>query len=618
MPITNTIPSHSFLGLSRFPLLSKISSQGWLYIGLLLVSLFLRLVWLDRLPVALTHDEVFYANQARALSISGTDQSGSWTPMSLTSAHPLFAEWPGVMMVPGFWVAPSMPLAAYRFSYAVLGAFMPVLLAIISWQLFQKRKLSLIVMCLAIVNPWMFQMSRHGFDIQFSLFFYLSGLALILSVKSWWRLLALPLFFVGFMQYQGGKVLLVPLVLATFGYLIARARKSVGVETFSGLAAMALILISSFAMVGWFWRNLQAQSAQSRTNDLVIFNSEFLAKQVDAQRMAAIQNPFNPFVFNKGTVLGLEMMTQFVRSFDLVQFFVKGEPLRNPTTVWTHGLFYFIDALLLGIGFIWVMVNPRWRAQGWFLLSLVVFGTLPQVLNNKDTWIYLRLGLIYPILVIFASLGFYFAWKFMRPKWFIQSALIGLYSASVLFFGYHYLFIAPVHATTDKYFVERVLASYIKRLPADQKVTVLADESRFVFEELVFYNQYLVSENIDVMRQAFTSLDFEIDNLRVDTDCFDPATVIDTLVIKDPSVAICSSDKGQVAGITTDFEKLTDYPAAVIRSPYSGENRFTIVNDLLCGKVAADTNKPLDWQTMQVEQLNNDDFCQAFIVKAVK
>jgi hypothetical protein len=271
--------------------------------------------------------------------------------------------------------------------------------------------------------------------------------------------------------------------------------------------------------------------------------------------------------------------------------------------------------VLIVIGLIWVPVNHRWRLQGLLLATLVVLGTLPQVLNNKDMWIFLRLGLVYPILIIFVALGFYFIWKYLRPRWLVQTLLVGVYSCSVFYFVYHYIFVAPVHATTDKYFVERILASYIKRLPIDQKVVVLADESRFVFEELVFYNKEIVPANLTSINQAFSTNQFEVNNLRVDTECYDPAVLGDTLIIKDPSVALCSEDKGQVAGASTDPESLTDSPPAVIRSPYSGENRFYIVNDMLCGKIAGETNRPLDWETIQVETISNEAFCQSFIVK---
>lgn len=609
------VPSHSLIAFARLSFLTRLPEYVITYGVLLLVTLALRLMWLNQVPVAITHDEVFYANQARALSISGTDLSATWSPLSLTSSHPLFAEWPGVVMVPGFWLFPNQPFLAYRFSYAVLGSVVPLLLAYICWQLFKKQKLSLIVFCLAAVNPWLFQVSRHGFDVLFTLVFYLAGLAVILGAKGYAKLWAAPILAIGFFQYQGGKVLLVPLLVLTAMYLVARARYEKGFERVSGIVSSVLLVIAGIGLTIWFWLHLSSQIAATRSSDVVLFNNAFLTQEAAKAQFDVLRNPFSRVVFNKGTILIGELYNQLVRSFDLVQLFVTGEPLRNPTTVWSHGLFYAIDAILIGIGLMWVTVDRRWRIQGLFVLSLAVVGTLPQVLNSKDMWIFLRLGLTYPMLIIMAALGFYFLWKYLKPNWFAQRLLIMMYLAGVGYFGYHYFMVAPVLATTDKYFAERVVASYAARLPENKKIEVLGDQSRFIFEEMIFYTKSITKESLPMIQQNMAKDELSVGNLTVSTSCYDESKVNDTVIIKDSSVATCGSDPSQVTGQTGKVLGASDLKSSVIRSPYSGENRFYVVNDELCGDNAAAINKRLDWQTIQVEELSDTDFCQAFIVK---
>lgn len=615
MPMSIKVPSHSLIAFARFSFLTRLPEYVITYGILLVVTLGLRLIWLHQIPVAITHDEVFYANQARALSISGTDLSATWSPLSLTSSHPLFAEWPGVVMVPGFWLFADQPFMAYRFSYAVLGSVVPLLLAYICWQLFKKQKLSLIVFCLAAVNPWLFQVSRHGFDVLFTVVFYLSGLAIILGARGYAKWWSAPLLLTGFFQYQGGKVLLVPLLLLTLLYLLARARYEKGFERLSGIIATAALVVASIGLTVWFWLHLSSQIAATRSSDVVLFNNAFLAQEAAKAQFDVLRNPLSRVVFNKGTILVGELYNQLVRSFDLVQLFVTGEPLRNPTTVWSHGLFYAVDAVLIIIGLMWVTVDRRWRIQGLFVLSLAVVGTLPQVLNSKDTWIFLRLGLTYPMLMIMAALGFYFLWKHFKQSWIAQRLLIAVYVMSVGYFGYHYFMVAPVLATTDKYFAERVVASYAARLPEGKKIEVLGDQSRFIFEEILFYNKSITKSSLSTIQENIAKDQLVAGNVTVSTSCYDESRVNEMVIIKDSSVATCGSDPSQVTGQTGKVLGASDLKSSVIRSPYSGENRFYVVNDELCGDNAAAINKRLDWQTIQVEELSDADFCQAFIVK---
>src|SRR3989344_1585560 len=62
-----------------FPLIQK---NLFLAVFLLIVSLSLRVFWLDKFPVGIVHDNMIFSLNARAVYFTGTDVSGLWHPLS--------------------------------------------------------------------------------------------------------------------------------------------------------------------------------------------------------------------------------------------------------------------------------------------------------------------------------------------------------------------------------------------------------------------------------------------------------------------------------------------------------------------------------------------------------
>jgi hypothetical protein len=51
---------------------------------IMILSLFLRLLWLDRIPTGISDDELGFIINAKAVFLTGKDISGVWSPFSLT------------------------------------------------------------------------------------------------------------------------------------------------------------------------------------------------------------------------------------------------------------------------------------------------------------------------------------------------------------------------------------------------------------------------------------------------------------------------------------------------------------------------------------------------------
>ena len=151
------------------------------------------------------------------------------------------------------------------------------------------------------------------------------------------------------------------------------------------------------------------------------------------------------------------------------------------------------------------------------------------------------------------------------------------------------------------------MASYVQRVSDQQQVLVLADQSRFIFEEILFYNNFITKENAAQIAESIQTEKYRIQNITVDTTCIDSTDTTQKTTIVDNSVAICETD-------TTDGPGTKLEPSAVVRSPYSGTEVFTIFNDTLCVGNTSEITPALTFDVLDVESLSNEKFCQTYIV----
>ncbi|HEX7017956.1 MAG TPA: hypothetical protein VF209_03560 [Patescibacteria group bacterium] len=559
---------------------------------------------IDSIPPVISHDEIYYVNEAQTVALSGSDLSGQWHPWHLTPSHPLFAELPGTVMSAGFILFPNAPFMAAKFVYLLAGTLLPLVLAGIVLELTKHRPTALITLILATVNPWLFQFSRMGFDSLLSLFFYFLACYVFLHFHDWKKyFLASLLLMLGFLQYQGLKVVLPPLVIILTAYQVITSHHQSWTQTFQkNLPALFFLLINAALVVGFFLR-LPSNSA-SRLQDMIFFNDNYISAQVNLKRQQGLANPYQEYFVNKFTVVTEELIARYLHSFNPTQLFIKGEPLRNPFSVWDYGIFHPADALLILIGLITVWNLLRGKEIGWLLVALIVIAPLPSAINIKDTWIMFRSSFLFPLLLILAAIGFSKLWHWL-PKM-GRVFLVLIYSLCVLNFFYQYFYRYPLYGTQGSYFAERVITSYTTRLGEDQPVVILGDESRFLWEEYLFYSGSITKQNLAEINKQTLNQTYELGNVRISTDCIQAEDIqAGKVIIAGNSVAFCQEDTPAA---------LTQSPIAVPSLLDSGAI-FTIYNDRLCQGYGLDAFAHVDKNVFAVEELSTEDFCRSFLIQ---
>ncbi|PIR61295.1 MAG: hypothetical protein COU68_00175 [Candidatus Pacebacteria bacterium CG10_big_fil_rev_8_21_14_0_10_45_6] len=576
-----------------------------LIITVLLLSFAARLYKLSSVPSVVSHDEIYYMVEAKTISLTGRDPSGLWQPSSLIPANTLFAELPGTIMSLAARLIPQNPLLAGRVTSAVMGTLLPLLLAGVVFELSKNKRLFLITFLIATVNPWIFQFSRMSFDSLFSLFFYFTGFYLLLRLTGFWKLLAAIPFILGFYQYQGLKVVFLPFVLIAALAVILQSNKNLFSKKL--LPIWLFLLILSIFFVSQVIR-ITNQAAGERTNDIIFAHRADFRLAAGVQQQQSIENIFQKTFVNSYTMMARSAAQAYLGSFNPQQLFVNGEARRNPFSVWSLGILYLIDAPLLVFGLLALWREKRHKVLAITISLLILLGPLPSALQTNDIWIMFRSSLLFISLVLLSGYGLYAVTKLNRI---FAIAIVALYVIFVTQFFYEYFFRYPIYGTEGKYFAERVLGEYVRRLPKSQKINVYADEKYFVFLEILLSANLITQDSVQQLQEAMQSGIYSLSNVRVDTTCF-PVGIDwnSTTAVKDSSTAPCEGEQ--------DVEQMKSLPKSAIASLLDSGAVFTLYNDQLCAQYSLGGSLFVRTDVFDFSKLSDEAFCRSFFITSEK
>lgn len=575
---------------------------------LLIFNLFIRIYKIDANPSVISHDEVYYMTEAKTILLNFSDPSGEWSPLSLTSANPLYAELPGFIMSFMTFFTFNNPLLAAKITHIILTTGLCFILGGLAYSLTKSNKFAFITILIATLNPWLFQFSRMGFDSIFSLFFYFLGILIYIRNKNYKKLWALIPFFIGFFQYQGLKIIFVPLILFTVIYVYFQEESNINFDkTYfrsfykkSNFIYGFITIIFALMLFSITILRLQTQKAADRTKDIIFSDETYNTTNVFKQRQQAIDTSYNKYYINKFTVISERFLNQYLESFSPQQLFLKGEPLRNPFSVFNHGMFYLIDLPLILYGLFMMLKEEKTKKSAVFLFSLIMIAPLPSAINATGIWIMFRSSLMIPVFVILSSYGVYKLWENLPKLLFV--ALITTYFILVSRFFFFYFHTYPILGTTGEYFSERILASYIVRNP-QLEIKIYANEPKFVFESILVYNNLINKENLAAINTAMKSEKYQLENFVVDNKCVPSVKENpNTIIIAHAVIPNCDGSNNETE-LASQIAELTD-----------SRGVYKLYNDSFCLPYGLDRFSHINKDVFAVEKQDDETFCKSFLI----
>jgi|GEM_PF-1644863 len=580
------------------------------------IGIFSRFSFLGQIPTVFSHDEMGYIINAQSVALTGLGRYGDWSPTSLTPVEPTLAELPTLLIAP-FLYLPFSKEINVRLPFVIMSLTLPLIIGWLATTITKSKKIGWFSAGLALVNPWIWQNGRMAFDIPISLWFYSLGTVIYLSQRGAKKLLALPIFFLGFYCYQGYKPLL-PLVAIALGLFDLWQTGLINSKNLNPLRTkflpnLGLIIfgIGLFSFYFFFQFSRQLNSQDKLSAQLLTPNSQIVTNAVNIDRRLALTTPFNAIFLNKYSQFTKEATGKFLQVLGWRELFFEISASSSSFSVWNHGMFYILDIILILIGG-YALVKNRQSAILSFILIMMAIGTVPSVIN-QNAWLFFRSSFMFPFLIILAGAGLNEI--FSTHKLIFKLVVFG-YLIQVINFGFIYFVRYPVFGSENIYFSPRLVAEYLNRTAPNQKVVIFETEPEFAFRSYIFYNNLFSHLNAQEIQRKFKTQNYnfgQIEFLNCLPSDFSPQPK--TTYIFSTEIGYCPNQMNLKLDLASQF-KPGDLPIYIKSIKDSGTN-YKIYSDTVCqdqSNLATFIN-PNSLRDFNFNQLSNQEFCQTWLAK---
>lgn len=561
------------------------------------LALFLRIIWLDKVPIGISDDELDYVFNAKAVFLTGKDITGTWNPLLLTTP-PLETpkgETPYLIVAPLIGPLPFSLFNA-RLPYAFFNTIFVVVLYLLAYRLFGKTP-AIITGFVAAINPYMIYFGRTAFDAPLASLFFFFGLLILIVSRGWKILFAFLPFFLGFYSYIGTKLIFIPftIICIFFSWFVINEKKYT-----KQYIVLAFLMVSIFVYYILSSMVFQTNKSSTRLSELATPFSSSVIQTVDEQRKLSVVNPAQELFTNKITVFTRQALEKYFGVFSTQFLFLYGDG-RSTFSVWQHGMFYYLDLLFILIG---LYALYKKNKQILFLLAAILFiAPLPSVASSVGTTYPIRSTLLFPALILLIGCGISHvisSVKFFSSK-FLPIIITLLYIMLLSNFLYIYFFRNPVYNSEGFNFSARVLSRYIDLAKHEgQNVTIIADSTGIASspsKQHLFYTNSYNRESAQEITYFLRNKVSKYGNLTI-TNCPE----------KFPNNTIITIYDSQCMNLGKNPNRLS------IAQLSDGGEIYKIFNDRVCNEYKLGRYPTgVKLHDFEVEKLSKSEFCLKFI-----
>lgn len=408
-----------------------------LFVGIIVVSIVLRLWQLGNIPPSPDWDEVALGYDAYSLLHTGRDEYGKLFPVVLRSFNDYKPAMYAYLAIPSVAVF-GLNTFAVRLPSAVFGVIATIALFFLIREVFEKYKykdqLALISSLLFAISPWSLQFSRIGFESNVGdAFNILMALFFVKGLKKPLLLgLSATMGAFSIYTYQSDKVF-TPLLALLLVFVFREALFALKKKYLLLAVIVGLIVISPMVLY-----ILTDKSALLRVKGTSIFNyqTEILKNNVQKLERDKANNDYLGLVLdNRRVVYAKTIVYGYISHFDLNWLFTSGDILRHHAP--NIGIIYLFELPFILIGLYKLLFSDldkkaKLTVLGWFLLAPVPASITTGVPHAVRTLNFLPTWQILSAVGLVSSL--YFILQYKRIKYFAISIFLFL---SIFNFTYY-------------------------------------------------------------------------------------------------------------------------------------------------------------------------------------
>lgn len=560
-------------------------------VGVLLIVL--RFIWLGKIASGISDDELFYVLTAKSFFYTGYDLSQSVPLLSLNippGIYAPFARIPSILF--SVLIGPSpLSLFAARLPYAITG----VLFVFVMYGIMRKLtdgKTAIITALITLINPWNIVFFRTSFDTPIAVFFTFLAIYITLASKGWFILLAYPVFVAALYSYIGTSTIVGLFLLPAIFYAWRYVNK---LKYLTQYLLLALVISVTWIL---FYQSVRTQNFGSRLGELLSPASDYVASLVNTERRVTITTPITNVLSNKITVFGRIFLDKYFGAFSPTLLFTNGEG-RTTFSLYSHGLFYYIDILFLLMG-LYMLFKTR-RTLFYFFIVMMLIAPIPSVFSTVGTSYTLRSSLLYPFLLMIIAIGI----STLVTKKGLGIVAI-LYTILLLNFINIYFFKNPINNSEAFGFSGRILAKYLSIAEKSKTETYVIERGSSIelFSQYIFYSNQYNKNTASTIGALYLKKMYDWNTIHFTKCPVVPYQDTATVLIK--SDLQCDSYKDEKEEII--LPQLSD----------NGSIYF-VYNDTVCKNYELETYvHDITFNDLDVEKLPTEEFCMKYFVKPLQ
>lgn len=369
------------------------------FLLILFLGIFLRVVFISKIPPSLNWDEVSHGYNAYSILKTGKDEWGINFPI-------IFRAY-GDYKLPVYIYLTSLSIAAFnlntfaiRLPSVLAGIGTIIFTYLLTKELFKKDWIAILSSLLVSLEPWSLFLSRAAFEANLSIFLIVSGVYFFVKAinkKSKTLILSSLMFGLSVWTYNSARIL-VPLLISSFIIIYLKELKDVFKTRKNTIYYSAFILL--IFLLPMFYQ-LVNPVGQARYGWVEILDKGAIAKIEQARNTSNLPHTINIMLNNRPIYFLKEFVKNYFSHFSFKFLFLEGGS-HYQFSIPKTPLLYPVNAIFLAIGLL-SLVKRRKKGDltllSWFLLAPIASGL------TREAPHVLRSSVILPVPMIIASVG---------------------------------------------------------------------------------------------------------------------------------------------------------------------------------------------------------------------
>jgi 4-amino-4-deoxy-L-arabinose transferase-like glycosyltransferase len=378
-----------------------------LLIGIVLIALLLRFIFLGSIAPSLTWDETSWGYNAYSIGLDGRDEFGKLLPLTYLESF-------GDFKPPVYAYLDIFPIKIFglnefatRFPSAFFGTLTVLLTYFLVKEIFGKEKedLALISSFMLAISPWHIMLSRAAFEANVANFFIVFGVFLFLKALRT-KPIFLPLSVLSFVlamnTFNSARIVVPILGLILVGAFYKKLLKPFTISIISFILGVMLLLPLLLFM--------NSPQAKLRFNEVNIFTDIGVIDRTNQEIKNDNNSLISKILHNRRFTYGVEYIHHYLDNLAPQFLFIQGDgnpkfSIQDVGQLYIWEIPFFVGGLLLLF---------RKREKYWWIIPVwLVVGIIPAGFA-RETPHALRIESALPTFQIITAIGIYYFLKYLN------------------------------------------------------------------------------------------------------------------------------------------------------------------------------------------------------------